>query len=170
MTSRRFSEKTKTCPYDPLHQVLSHRFALHLIKCRKQHPNADVKVCPFNATHHIVPSGNYEWHVENCRDRAALKTDLTLDDMENQQQLMPAVATPPLDDDWDMDMEGVVPFNPSQAAMRKNVVRCVQGYSTKAERRRFRKEENARLASLENTQTKSTDDNGAKNLFKTDKC
>lgn len=41
------------CPYNRAHQILSSRFELHLVKCRKQHPNAEKATCLFNATHII---------------------------------------------------------------------------------------------------------------------
>ena len=30
------------CPYDPVHRVAAKRFVRHLLKCKKQHPNAEV--------------------------------------------------------------------------------------------------------------------------------
>ena len=40
----------------------------HLVKCRKNHAGSDLKVCPFNASHH-VPAPEEEFHMKNCVDR-----------------------------------------------------------------------------------------------------
>ena len=46
-------EKTTTCPYNPAHQITIERIQSHLIKCRRNHPNSNHVICPFNASHHI---------------------------------------------------------------------------------------------------------------------
>lgn len=46
-------ENVVTCPYNPSHQILKHRFQTHLVKCRKSYPDQLLKICPYNATHHI---------------------------------------------------------------------------------------------------------------------
>ena len=40
----------------------------HLIKCRKQHPELSLVVCPYNATHHVNPADEQE-HLMSCPDR-----------------------------------------------------------------------------------------------------
>ena len=40
----------------------------HLVKCRKNHAGSDLKVCPFNASHH-VPAPEEEFHMKTCSDR-----------------------------------------------------------------------------------------------------
>lgn len=39
------------CPYDKHHRILKHRMQVHLIKCRRNHPNVNKAICPFNVTH-----------------------------------------------------------------------------------------------------------------------
>ena len=39
------------CPYDKTHRILKHRMQVHLIKCRRNHPNEEKVACPFNTTH-----------------------------------------------------------------------------------------------------------------------
>ena len=40
----------------------------HLVKCRKNHAGSDLKVCPFNASHH-VPAPEEAFHMKTCSDR-----------------------------------------------------------------------------------------------------
>ena len=88
-------EKTITCPYNPSHQITVERIQVltstsqidlhslylelilslnlipvqfHLVKCRKNHAGSDLKVCPFNASHH-VPAPEEEFHMKTCSDR-----------------------------------------------------------------------------------------------------
>lgn len=41
------------CPYNASHRMLAHRLALHLVKCRRNHPDVEKVRCPFNSTHLI---------------------------------------------------------------------------------------------------------------------
>lgn len=41
------------CPYNVSHIILRQRFQVHLVRCRRSHPNAEVVTCPFNITHRI---------------------------------------------------------------------------------------------------------------------
>ena len=54
-----------TCPYNEHHSVRLDRMQYHLMKCRKNYPDADFAICPFNATHHI-PRINLESHIKEC--------------------------------------------------------------------------------------------------------
>ncbi|XP_023294785.2 gametocyte-specific factor 1 homolog [Lucilia cuprina] len=56
------------CPYNESHLILRKRFQVHLIRCRRSHPNAPMIVCPFNVTHR-VNKVELEWHVSTCPDR-----------------------------------------------------------------------------------------------------
>lgn len=46
-------EDILTCPYNSSHQILRCRFQVHLVRCRKSHPDAKKVVCPFNVTHRL---------------------------------------------------------------------------------------------------------------------
>ena len=48
--------------------ILNVSLQFHLVKCRKNHPGSDLKVCPFNASHH-VPAPEEEFHMKTCSDR-----------------------------------------------------------------------------------------------------
>ena len=57
------------------------------------------------------------------------------------------VRRDPDEEDWEAEMEGNVPFDPTRRAKEKGVLRYIQG-ATKSERRRFREEEAERHAQL----------------------
>ena len=56
-----------TCPYNPSHKIAKDRIQTHLVKCRRNHPEADLVVCPYNASHH-VPRPEEQFHVTSCSD------------------------------------------------------------------------------------------------------
>ena len=41
------------CPYDKSHLIMRKRFQVHLVRCRRSHPNANKVTCPFNVTHRL---------------------------------------------------------------------------------------------------------------------
>ncbi|KAI8116391.1 Gametocyte-specific factor 1 like protein [Lucilia cuprina] len=74
------------CPYNESHLILRKRFQVHLIRCRRSHPNAPMIVCPFNVTHRVnkvelevclklnnlvkvIKINILQWHVSTCPDR-----------------------------------------------------------------------------------------------------
>jgi len=57
-----------TCPYNGAHKIRPERMQYHLIKCRKQFPEAALVVCPYNATHH-VPRADEHDHLLSCPDK-----------------------------------------------------------------------------------------------------
>ena len=65
-------EKTITCPYNPSHQITQERIQTHLVKCRRNHPDMDMKICPYNASHHI-PKAEEQYHVTTCPDRKIIE-------------------------------------------------------------------------------------------------
>lgn len=46
-------EETVQCPYEKSHIILKHRFQTHLIKCKRNHPDIQLEICPFDQTHHV---------------------------------------------------------------------------------------------------------------------
>lgn len=61
-----------TCPYNKFHQIRPSRIQYHLLKCKKNHPGADMVVCPFNASHHIQRQNERE-HLLECRDKRMIE-------------------------------------------------------------------------------------------------
>lgn len=62
------------CPYEIHHKVRIDRLQYHLVKCRKNHPDSDFVICPFNASHH-VPKKCEESHTKTCPDRMSIEVD-----------------------------------------------------------------------------------------------
>lgn len=60
-----------TCPYNKAHSILAKRMQTHLVKCRRQHPKAEMVVCINNAKH-IIPKPEEAFHLEHCEDRQNL--------------------------------------------------------------------------------------------------
>ncbi|RUS71863.1 hypothetical protein EGW08_020372 [Elysia chlorotica] len=65
------------CPYDSSHLINVLRMPRHLLRCRKNHPSMDLKVCPFNGFHE-VPAPELRYHMEHCPDKALLDRDAHL--------------------------------------------------------------------------------------------
>lgn len=57
----------QVCPYDSNHIVPSKRFAAHLLKCSKSHPDSTLIICPFNAKHRVEPHMMHD-HINYCPD------------------------------------------------------------------------------------------------------
>ena len=137
-----FREKKLTCPYDRNHQILPERMQRHLVLCRRQHPNMNLKICKFNSSHHIAPD-KWEHHLTVCRDRT---DEFVMQHAYNQaQKSAPAPAAQPAapssappvakasaaaaavsnpdEEDWEAEMEGNVPYNPTAVAMSRLVWR-----------------------------------------------
>ena len=77
-----------TCPYNKFHQILPSRIQYHLVKCAKvrtssqvcvaiitifdllssllqSHPNVELDVCPYNATH-LIAKEDEKAHMHEC--------------------------------------------------------------------------------------------------------
>ncbi|XP_015188203.1 PREDICTED: gametocyte-specific factor 1-like [Polistes dominula] len=57
-----------TCPYDSSHRIHRTRMARHLLKCKINHRNVNVIVCPYNKLHVLDPY-QYEYHLTVCEER-----------------------------------------------------------------------------------------------------
>ena len=59
------------------------------------------------------------------------------------------VQAGPSEDDWESEMEGVVPYNPSAVAAQRLVIRSPLNMKTKSELKRHREEEFQRWAKIQ---------------------
>lgn len=127
-------DDTVVCPYNKAHEILKPRYAHHLLKCRKQHPNSGLDICVFNSTHHI-PKEEMALHLRSCPDK--IRPNVSSVKMSyvppcpnaNVRKLVTS------NENWDCD-PGVV-FDPRINAMKKNVVRSINNVP-KSERIAFR--------------------------------
>ena len=98
------------CPYDNTHMVEVRRMPYHLMKCRKNNPNAQMVSCPFNALHEVAKP-ELRYHMSQCNDRVAIASDLIYARRQKEQQQsggntkMPIDdwVPPPCDENWDDD-------------------------------------------------------------------
>ena len=108
-SSYRVREPHRSCPFDATHQILPHRMAQHIIKCRKNHKGMEMKTCTFNATHIISPA-EYQSHILECPDKAIVERSIyrfpdigdALDNIkkEGNKQCSKTVC----DEDWDQEL------------------------------------------------------------------
>ncbi|XP_063696204.1 gametocyte-specific factor 1-like [Culicoides brevitarsis] len=66
------SETYITCPYNPSHQILPHRYAVHITKCAVQHPDIKLLICPFNSKHRLREEEMAKHKIE-CPDRVTFE-------------------------------------------------------------------------------------------------
>ncbi|XP_064476326.1 gametocyte-specific factor 1 homolog isoform X2 [Ornithodoros turicata] len=123
------TEPLVSCPFNPAHQVKSNRLSIHIAKCRKQHPQHDVKMCPY-AADHIVHAFEFAHHVFTCPKRNTvekylIETQLTGASPSKNEDME-------FDEDWDADGSTQAYKLPSVAPMFRNV----QGM-TPAQRRTY---------------------------------
>ena len=148
-------DETRLCPYNKTHEILVTRWDVHLIKCRKQHPNSGIVICKFVSSHHI-PKEEIESHEKECA-----KNEINVG---NAATLEPTFEIPDpmrahrpgdfvIDPEWE---EEVPTYDPVANAMSKPVVRLMQNM-TKRERKEGREQERRRLRSLEEAAKKEKD-------------
>lgn len=58
----------RQCPFDPLHIIAAKTFALHLVKCKRQHPDVKLVSCHFD-TSHLVKEEELREHMKTCSGR-----------------------------------------------------------------------------------------------------
>ena len=157
------SEVLKDCPYDPNHKVSESRFQVHLVKCRRSHPDTDKVVCSWNSCH-VVPEIELEEHERNCLDSikfVKLKSPVhssvgssSVDrwNLENQTEGHDrGVDYQEEEEDWGKEANVKESYNPMRATENKILVRKIEG-ATPAQRKEFRKKERERIQKLEEDQ------------------
>uniref|UniRef100_A0A182P1H5 CHHC U11-48K-type domain-containing protein n=1 Tax=Anopheles epiroticus TaxID=199890 RepID=A0A182P1H5_9DIPT len=145
------------CPYNNSHQVPVERMQKHLVRCRRQYPNAKMAVCPFNNAHH-VPEQELSLHTKACPDRAHMETFKYA--ISTNRNTLPQTGvyvradgttveatSPPMDEvpdneeNWD-DMDAPR-YDPQQYCLNNPIIRKAT-HMTASEKRRFYESERAR--------------------------
>ena len=67
----------------------------HLVKCRRNHPDAEVVICKFNSSHHI-PLREEQYHLQTCQDRKFIEMMKYGLRLEEKKQVPFKPATRPL--------------------------------------------------------------------------
>ena len=143
-------EKTITCPYNISHQITEGRLQRHLVKCRRNHPNADVVICKFNSSHHI-PSHEEKSHLQTCKDRKLvekMKYGLRLEDKKPAPFKPDARVVDDEEEDWEREAIIKTSYDPKKKASELPVLGKLEG-ATKGQRKEFRAAEKARHEGLD---------------------
>ena len=130
-----FKETKERCPFDPNHEIVPEKMAKHLVNCRRQHPHVKKEICPFNSTHYVDPE-NMKQHKKCCRDADLAAKSKIISGVAAYNDTKKQAFTPHMSDlrpqsrphlahayqgeeDWEAEMEGNVPYNPSASAAKK---------------------------------------------------
>ncbi|XP_061386375.1 uncharacterized protein LOC133321298 [Musca vetustissima] len=139
------------CPYNKAHRMLRKRLQSHLLKCRLQYPNVELRKCPFNLSH-LIPEPEFTHHATNCPDRKLI-TQYKYDAPEDLDEEKPKHA--PIESEENWDETDVADYDPSTYVEKATVIRCPQG-PTPSERKEFIKQERKRLGDVD---SEGDDDN-----------
>lgn len=156
-------EKVVQCPYERSHLIVPDRLSVHLVKCRKNHPNTDVKICPYNSNHHIQ-AARYSTHLDDC-DSKDLAVHLLQESVAERRQncsvasidsglcsISPSPSNNTTDsniddeEDWEKDLIAE-PYDPVKRSLEMNVIRKPRGL-TPGQRREFVLQERIRLRAI----------------------
>ncbi|XP_065157497.1 gametocyte-specific factor 1 homolog [Atheta coriaria] len=154
MNSEAYQEGYVTCPYNPSHRLLKHRFITHLVKCRRNHPDSPSAVCAFNSSH-IVPAPELKYHMDNCPDRHQI--DRVVTEAEgNTHRIEINFAD---DSSWDngenWDQENTPCYNPAEYCENKMILRRLD-IASKAQRRDWHQAERRRFQEIDSSQPAAT--------------
>ncbi|CAL4119003.1 unnamed protein product, partial [Meganyctiphanes norvegica] len=126
----RTTEKLVPCPFNESHQILPHRMALHIIKCRKNYPDVEMRTCQYNATH-IIPVADYDEHMTKCTDKGLTeRATFYRQELEKKQppnnRKREAVNVQDLksgEENWDSDIVAVASYNPTENILKREIIR-----------------------------------------------
>ncbi|XP_036320413.1 gametocyte-specific factor 1 homolog [Rhagoletis pomonella] len=135
-------EDIVTCPYDMAHRVLRKRLQLHLIKCRLNYPNVELRKCPMNQLH-LVPDPEYQVHLATCPDRKIIVQYSYESCNENVQHPI-RLQHDPIESEENWDNTDVENYKPELYARTSQVIRQPVG-SQRSKRKVFKDEEEKRF-------------------------
>ena len=153
------NDEMVTCPYNPAHIISRGRLYRHLHRCRRNYPATFIN-CPYNSNHNIL-SEEEHIHLMDCPDKRkddAMKVEVATQMLAGCKLQLPKPSEPPsviADEDWDFEnrISNTKAYNPTIAVEKKMVIRR-DFNGTKAQRKAFRAEEDARLKALKEEEEK----------------
>jgi len=142
-------EETETCPYNNAHQISKSKLITHLVKCRRNNPNAGIEICSFNSSHHI-PKDELAEHEKNCP--SAKQLAMILNSPMSSSLNAPVSNVAPVngidDEDWEAEATIKKSYDPKKVINNRSVLRKIEGV-TPSKRRDFRMNERVRLQELQ---------------------
>nr|CAI5818980.1 unnamed protein product [Callosobruchus analis] len=139
------TEELVSCPYNPCHRIQKKRLGIHLYKCKKQHPNVNLAICDFNATHH-VPQGELIYHHQHCPSRKKIEAFIYLEEENTTNQYPVNNNGVETDDNW--DGSNMPTYNAEDYCMRHGVLRKLDA-APPSEKKEFQIQERERLKVVE---------------------
>jgi len=162
------TDETRVCPYDPTHEILVTRWERHLLRCRPNHPNSNIKICRFNWQHH-VPMEELAFHEKECareemnQGNSTPLMDPTFEIPDPMRNHKAGLVTE-VDPEWEQE---VAPYDPTAVAMSKPVIRLFQNMP-KAAKKEARQKDRMRIRALQDAEkNKESVEGGKPNLGKT---
>ncbi|XP_073830954.1 uncharacterized protein isoform X2 [Musca autumnalis] len=128
------------CPYNNSHRMLRKRLQSHLLKCRVNYPNVELRKCPFNLSH-LIPEPEFTHHATNCPDRKLI-TQYKYDAPETVDEEVPKHK--PIESEENWDETDVQDYDPNKYVENATVIRQPEGQTPSA-RKQFIKKERKRL-------------------------
>ncbi|KAJ8985643.1 hypothetical protein NQ317_015139 [Molorchus minor] len=134
-------EEKIMCPYNRAHHIRRSRMNTHLVKCKKNYPDAKLIECDFNVDHKI-PEPELQYHHENCPDK--VKIEYTVYQEEGADPDMYPVQNIAIESEETWDDYNVPAYNPNKYCENAEVIRHIDVQSA-AKRKDFRVKERQRL-------------------------
>lgn len=131
-----------SCPYNPAHRIQKYKLMSHIAKCKKSANTANKVECPLDKSH-IVDQEHLKEHIATCPSLGNL-IDMSAGYNKKENDII--MDKHMSSENWDEEPE-VQSYNPMEASASKQVIRCISGMS-KAEKRKFRKNERMRVENL----------------------
>ncbi|XP_045623049.1 uncharacterized protein [Procambarus clarkii] len=158
----RSTEKLVPCPYDPSHTVQPHRLAIHIVKCKRNHPDMDMVPCHYNATH-VLPSSKIKAHELECAEKhknevefyqkretcRRLQSEQHVIDSRNRVLVPPVINQGDLEEDWDNDLVESS-YDPTKSMLLKKIARKPPAGLSRSGKLDWRTNEIERVQALEN--------------------
>lgn len=138
-------EEQIMCPYNSSHFIRRKVMNTHLVKCKKNYPEAKLVECDFNVIHKI-PEPELQYHHDNCPDRKKIEVTVYQEDKTNLNKFPIHNVHVSPEDSW--DTENVSTYKPDTYCETREVLRHMDVQSA-AKRRNFRIEERQRLSEVQ---------------------
>ncbi|XP_056648924.1 gametocyte-specific factor 1 homolog [Diorhabda carinulata] len=138
-------EEQIMCPYNSAHFIRRKVMNTHLVKCKKNYPEAKLVECDFNVTHKI-PEPELQYHHDNCPDRKKIEVTIYQEDKTNLNKFPIHNIHISPEDNW--DTENVDTYKPDIYCETREVLRHIDVQSA-AKRRNFRLGERQRVSEVQ---------------------